>query len=132
MLFRSSVIAASYLLSNHKYKYLIATLLYTLSVFSYQASLAIGGAVFVLFYLYDHQDDKIFTNIKLLFLNFIPYIIALALNFGFTKLPLFAGDLRTGNFDLFINFIYIIKNTFNSFVRSFGFFPIIYNVKIFC
>lgn len=119
-----SVIAAYQLIENNKYLY--ATIFYILSVFSYQASIAIGGVLVVLFYLYDNKNNKLVKNIKNLIIMFIPYIIALLSNYIYMKMGINGADSRTGSPDLMYNFIFIIKQSFYYIIKAFNFYPMFY------
>lgn len=121
----ASLLATYYLLEMKKIiKYLFATILFCLSVFCYQASIAIGGAVLTLFTIYDNKDS-ILTILKKLILNMIPYGIALISNLVYSKLiNAGAGDYRvSGTVDILYNIKKTIQALGSSIVYTYGFLP---------
>lgn len=117
-----STIGAYYIIEqNDKLKkYIFSSMFFIIGIFCYQASIAMAGAIVVLFTIYDNKDKKLLLIIKELILNMIPYILALLTNFIFIKVVNLGNSYDTrlsGNIDIFHNILFVIKQAKSYFVH---------------
>lgn len=118
-----SIIGAYYTIQIKSYKkYIISSIFFIVGIFCYQASITIGGAIIILFTIYDNKDKKILLITKEVILNMIPYALALISNFMFIKIINLnnSSDIRlSGNINLLKNILFVIKQIRWYFVKMF-------------
>ena len=109
-----SIIAVFFISSYNTFlkKYVLSSIMLVIGIFCYQATIALGGTIIVLFTILENKDKKILLIIKNVILNMIPYVISLLLNFLFVKIINLnnSSDVRlSGNVDILYNISFAIK-----------------------
>ncbi len=109
-----SILGAYYIieLKQTPKKIFISSILFIISIFCYQAVVAMAGTLIIAFTIYDNKDKNILQIIKKILINMIPYIIALVANFIFIKIINInnSSDIRlSGNVNILYNIFFVIK-----------------------
>lgn len=94
-------------------KYIYSTIFLIISVFCYQASIVIGGALIILLTIFDNKEKNLIEILKLIIINMLPYAFALICNFIFIKIVNInntADERISGNVNILYNIYYCIKN----------------------
>lgn len=121
----TSIIAAYFTVEkNGISKYIYSSIFLVISVFCYQSSIVIGGAIIVLLTIFDNKEKNLFKIAKLLIINMLPYVFALICNFLFIKIINInnVSDPRlSGNVNILYNLYYCIKNIKSTIIYMFNY-----------
>lgn len=121
-----SVIGAYFIIEKQDVlkRYFISSIFFILGIFCYQATIAISGAIIVIFTIYDNKDKKILKILLNTLLYMVPYLIALMANFAFIKIINNGNvtDARlSGNINIIYNIMFTIKQFKWYYIDMFGY-----------